>query len=97
MGFDPSKAKYSAEEKKADSKARAERARNRQALIDALVGFITNPATDWDVLREARAAWVFFPEGRQLVDRIEAIYRDKPEVLKTVLLSPILAAVEKLV
>jgi hypothetical protein len=46
VGFDPSKAKYSAEEKKADSKARAERARNRQALIDALVGFITNPATD---------------------------------------------------
>jgi hypothetical protein len=96
MGFDPNKAKYSAEEKRADSQARAEGARNRQALIDALVELITNPATDSDVLREARAAWVFFPEGRQLVDRIEAIYGDKPEVLKTVLLSAILAAIDRL-
>jgi hypothetical protein len=38
----------------------------------------------------------FLPEGRQLVDRIEAINGDNPEVLKTVLLSAILAAIDRL-
>jgi hypothetical protein len=96
MGFDPSKAKCSAEEKKAESQARAEGTRNRQALIDSLLELITGVATDSDVLREARACGVFFPEGKQLVDRIESIYGDKPEVLKTVLPSAILAAVDRL-
>jgi hypothetical protein len=96
MGFDPSKAKYSAEEKRADSRARAEGKRKRQAFIDSLVDLVTSPETDSDVLREARAAWLWFPEGKQLVDRIQAVYGDKPEVLKTVLLSSILAAIDRL-
>jgi hypothetical protein len=77
----------------ADSQTRAEGARNRQAFIDSLLDLIIDPATDSDVLREARAAWLWFPGGKQLVDRIQAVYGDKPEVLKTVLLSAILAAV----
>jgi hypothetical protein len=48
------------------------------------------------MLREARACWMYFQEGKQLVDRIEAIYSDKPEVLKTVLLSAILTAIDRL-
>jgi len=96
MGFDPSKAKYSAEEKKADSQARAEGKRSRQAFIDSLIELVTAPETDSDVIHEARSAWLWFPEGKQLVDRIQAVYGDKPEVLKTVLLSAILAAVDRL-
>jgi hypothetical protein len=96
MGFDLNKAKYSAEEKKADSQAPAEGARNRQAFIDSLLDLVTSPETDSDVIREARAAWLWFPEGKQLADRIESVYSEKPEVLKTVLLSSILAAIDRL-
>jgi hypothetical protein len=65
------------EEKKADSQARAEGARNRQAFIDSLLDLVTSPETDSDVIREARAAWLWFPEGKQLADRIESVYSEK--------------------
>jgi hypothetical protein len=94
MGFDPSKCRMTAEEKRADSQAKAEGVRNRRAFIDSLLNLIAAPETDSDVIHEARSAWLWFPEGKQLVDRIQAVYGDKPEVLKTVLLSSILAAIE---
>jgi len=96
MGFDPYRCKMTAEERAEEPRARAEGSRNRQAFIDSLLDLFTDPATDSDVLREARACWMYFPEGEQLVDRIETIYSDKPEVLKTVPLSAILAILDRL-
>ena len=52
---------------------------------------------------ELRSSWIYFSEGRNLVDsiqkerdRIEAMFGDWPEVRKTVLLGTILRIVEKL-
>jgi hypothetical protein len=38
-----------------------------------------------------------FPEGKKLVDRIEAIYSDKQELKKAVLLSAIIAILDRLI
>jgi hypothetical protein len=85
-----------AAEKAEESRARAEGKRNRQRFIDSLLELVTDPETDSAVLREARAAWLWFPEGKQLVDRIQAVYKDQPEVCKTVMLSAIIAILDRL-
>jgi hypothetical protein len=55
---------------RADAQARAEGTRNRQRLIDALSDIMTSDANDSDTLRELSACWLYFPQGRDLVDRI---------------------------
>jgi hypothetical protein len=80
-----------------DQKAQAEGKRNRQTLIDALTDVLTGPEIDSTTLNEIRACWLWFPEGKKLVDRIEAIYSDKPELRKAVLLSAIVAMLERLI
>jgi hypothetical protein len=55
---------------RADAQARAEGTRNRQRLIDALSDIMTSDAIDSDTLRELSACWLYFPQGRDLVDRI---------------------------
>jgi len=49
-------------------------------------------------LNEIRACWLYFPEGKKLVDRIEAIYSEpkQAELRKAVLLSAIIAVLERL-
>jgi hypothetical protein len=85
------------EERSADAKAKVQGAKDRQKLIDALLEVLTSDSADSETLREARACAVYFPEGKQLIDRIVAAYGDKPELLKTVLLCTVVNAIEKLV
>jgi hypothetical protein len=80
-----------------DQQAQASGKRNRQRLIDALTDVLTGPEIDSTTLNEIRACWLWFPEGKQLVDRIEATYSDKPELKKAVLLSAIVAMRERLI
>jgi hypothetical protein len=80
-----------------DQQAQEEGKRNRQILIDALTDVLTGPEIDSTTLNEIRACWLWFPEGKKLVDRIEAIYSDKPELKKAVLLSAIIAMLERLI
>jgi hypothetical protein len=80
-----------------DQKAQEEGKRNRQRLIDALTDVLTGPEIGSTTLNEIRAGWLWFPEGKKLVDRIEAIYSDKQELKKAVLLSAIIAMLERLI
>jgi hypothetical protein len=83
-------------------KVQEEGKRRRQACIEQLLEIITaesSPFTD----DELKASWIYFKEGRQLVDtiqneldRIDAIFGEWPEVRKTVLLGAILRIAEKL-
>jgi hypothetical protein len=97
MGFDPSKGRMTQQEKAEDARARAEGKRNRQTLIDALTDILTGPEIDSSTLSELRACWLYFPEGKKMVDQIEAIYSDKPELRKAVLLSAIIAILNRLI
>jgi hypothetical protein len=47
-------------------------------------------------MNELRATWIYFPEGRKMVDQIEVIYSEKPELRKAVLLGAIIACLERL-
>jgi len=83
-------------------KAQEEGKRRRQACIDLLLDVITkegSPFTD----DELRSGWIYFSEGRKLVDSIQkeldgidAMFGEWPEVRKTILLGTILRIVEKL-
>jgi hypothetical protein len=57
---------------------------------------MTGPEIDSSTLSELRACWLYFPEGKKMVDRIEAIYSDKQDLRKAVLLSAIIAVLERL-
>jgi hypothetical protein len=57
-----------------DQQAQAEGRESRQRLIDALTDVLTGPEIDSTTLNEIRACWLWFPEGKKLVHRIEAIY-----------------------
>jgi hypothetical protein len=89
------------EEKRADSLAKAEGKRSRQRLIDAFMDVLTREDSpiDADTLRSIRACWMYFPQGKDLVDRIEKLYPYKKfeELRKSVLLSAILACLERLI
>ena len=67
-------------------KHQVEGERARRAVIDFMADAITSPDSPLtnETLDELRACWLYFPEGKQLVDRIEAIYSDKPELRKAV-------------
>jgi hypothetical protein len=80
-------------------KEQAEGKRSRQRLIDALTDLITreDSPVDADTLREIRACWLWFPEGQQMIEKIDAIYGDKPELRKAVLLSAIIAILGRLI
>jgi hypothetical protein len=82
-----------------DQKAQAEGQKSHQRLIDALTDLITREDSPVDsaTLNEIRACWLWFPEGKKLVDRIEAIYSDKQELKKAVLLAAIVAMLERLI
>jgi len=101
MGFDPSKCRMTPEEKRADSQAKAEGKRSLQRLIDALTDVITREDSpiDADTLRSIRACWMYFPQGREMVEKIDALYAGKSaeELRKAVLLSAILACLERLI
>jgi hypothetical protein len=49
-----------------------------------------------ETLAELKACWLYFPGGRKLVERIDAIYSDKPDLYKAVLLSAIVAILDRL-
>jgi hypothetical protein len=40
---------------------------------------------------------LWFPEGQQMIEKIDAIYGDKPELRKAVLLSAIIAILGRLI
>jgi hypothetical protein len=78
--------------------AQNEGKRSRQKLIDALLDVLTGDTATSEQLAELRSCWLWFPEGRKLVSEICALYSDpkEAELKKTVLLSAILACLEKL-
>jgi hypothetical protein len=39
---------------------------------------------DADQMRELTATWVYFPEGRKLAEKIDAVYGDIPDLHKAV-------------
>jgi hypothetical protein len=52
--------------------------RDRQKIVDFLGDCATqpdNPLTG-ETLAELRATWLYFPEGRQMVEKIDAVYGD---------------------
>jgi hypothetical protein len=80
-------------------KAQEEGKRNRQRLIDALTDVLTGPEIDSMTLNEIRACWLWFPEGRELVEKIDRMYSEprQTELRKAVLLSAIVAMLERLI
>jgi hypothetical protein len=79
-------------------KLQAEGKRSRQALVDRLLDLLTDDAVSSEQLAELRSTWLWFPEDRKLVSEICGLYSDpkEAELKKTVLLSAILACLEKL-
>ncbi len=79
-------------------KLQAAARRSRQAVLDYLTDKLTDPANPMTVeqMNELRATWIYFPEGRKMVDQIEVIYSEKPELRKAVLLGAIIACLERL-
>jgi hypothetical protein len=67
-------------------------------LVDRLLDLLTDDDVSSEQLAELRSCWLWFPEGRKLVSEICARYSDPKEtgLKKTVLLSAILACLEKL-
>jgi hypothetical protein len=79
-------------------KEQAEGRRSRQAVLDYLADMMTSPDNpiESDQMRELTATWLYFPEGRKLAEKIDAIYGDKPELHKAVLLGAIIAMINRL-
>jgi hypothetical protein len=73
-------------------------AKSRQKVLDYLADMMTSPDNpiDSDQMRELTATWLYFPEGRKLAEKIDAIYGDKPELHKAVLLGAIIAMINRL-
>jgi hypothetical protein len=66
-------------------KEQAEGRKSRQVVLDYLADMMTSPDNPMDAeqMREFTATWLYFPEGRKLAEKIDAIYGDKPELHKT--------------
>jgi hypothetical protein len=86
-------------EKLNHAKLQAEGRRSRQKALDYLAEVMTSPDNpiDAEQMRELTATWLYFPEGRKLAEKIDAIYGDKPELRKAVLLSAIIAILNRLI
>jgi hypothetical protein len=67
-------------------------------VLDYLADAMTSPNNpiDADQMRELTATWLYFPDGRKLAERIDAIYGDKLELHKAVLLGAIIALINRL-
>jgi hypothetical protein len=98
MGFDPSKAKMSAEEKKSDARARAEGARTRAAIINWLTDKITDPSSPLttEEMNHLRMVGVYFSEGREIADKIDRMFSDEPELRKELYLTTIVSCLDRL-
>ncbi len=72
---------------------------SRQRVLDYLADMMTHPSNPIDAehMRELTATWLYFPEGRKLAEKIDAIHGDKPELRKAVLISAIIAILERLI
>jgi hypothetical protein len=71
---------------------------SRQRVLDYFADMMTssNIPIDADQMRELTATWLYFPEGRKLAEKIDAVYGDKPDLRKAVLLGPIIALINRL-
>jgi hypothetical protein len=71
---------------------------SRQKALDYLAEMMTSPDNPIDAgqMRELTATWLYFPEGRKLAEKIDAVYGDKPELHKAVLLGAIIALINRL-
>jgi hypothetical protein len=72
--------------------------KSRQKALDYLTECLTSPDNpiDADQMRELTATWLHFPEGRKLAEKIDAVYRDIPDLHKAVLLGAIIALINRL-
>jgi DNA-binding PadR family transcriptional regulator len=71
---------------------------SRQRVLDYFAEMMraTNNPIDADQMRELTATWLYFPEGRKLAEKIDALYGDKPELHRAVLLGAIIALINRL-
>jgi DNA-binding PadR family transcriptional regulator len=71
---------------------------SRQRVLDYFAEMMraTNNPIDADQMRELTATWLYFPEGRKLAEKIDALYGDKPELHRAVLLGAIIAPINRL-
>jgi hypothetical protein len=72
--------------------------KSRQCVLDYFADIMTSPNNpiDAEQMRELAATWLYFPEGRKLAEKIDAVYGDKPELHKAVLLGAIIALINRL-
>jgi hypothetical protein len=98
MGFDPSRCKMTAEEKKANSRARAEGARKRKAVLDYLLECLTSPdnPTDIEQLNEFKMTSWHFPDIKQAIDKVERVFDDKEDLRKAIMLAAAYEIIERL-
>jgi hypothetical protein len=54
---------------------------SRQRVLDYFADMMTSPdcPIDADQMRELTATWLYFPEGRKLAEKIDAVYGDIPD------------------
>jgi hypothetical protein len=88
-------------EKRADSQAKAEGTRSRQACVDAIADLFTDPDSPFttEQLRECRAVLYYLaPEVKQMIDSICRRYSEpkQREILRGVLLATAIDAVNRL-
>jgi hypothetical protein len=59
---------------------------SRRRVLDYFADMMTSPECpiDADQMRELTATWVYFPEGRKLAEKIDAVYGDIPDLHKAV-------------
>jgi DNA-binding PadR family transcriptional regulator len=71
---------------------------SRQRVLDYFAEMMraTNNPIDADQMRELTATWLYFPEGRKLAEKIDALYGDKPELHRAELLGAIIALINRL-
>jgi hypothetical protein len=72
--------------------------KSRQRVLNYIADMMTSPDNpiDAEQMRELTATWLYFPEGRKLAEKIDAVYGDKPELHKAVLLGAIVACLNRM-
>jgi hypothetical protein len=89
------------EEKKANSRARTEGKRSRQAVLDYLLECLTNPAnpTTVEQLNEFKMTSWHFPDIKQAIDKVERVFSEPKdtELRRAILLAAAYEIIERLI
>jgi hypothetical protein len=90
-----------AEEKKANSRARAEGARKRKAVLDYLLECLTSPdnPTDIQQLNEFKMTSWHFPDIKQAIDKVERVFSEPKDtdLRRAIMLAAAYEIIERLI